>query len=282
MFVDDEPNILLTMPSILKLHGFDVTAVSTVNEALAKITSAQFDVLLSDLNIGEPGDGFVVVGAMRRTQPGCVTIILTGFPGIEAAMEAIRNQVDDFLIKPAPIPTLIRLIKEKLENPRPRRQSSNKRLSGILVDNYLEIAQRALIEMKADPLLGALPIRDEQRIEFIPQELKEMAKILDSNDSEVTAQTIMQGSEERMKRYRQGYTIPLFAKYVRLLERSIYDVVNENLLLLNLSFFMHDLKKLHDILGYQLECTLTAYLEERAIRRRMVSRPFLGDRDISS
>ncbi len=133
LFVDDEPSIILTMPAILKMHGFDVTSASTVNEALTHITSAQFDVLISDLNIGEPGDGFVVVGAMRRTQPQCVTIILTGFPGIEAAMEAIRRQVDDFIIKPATIPSLIRLIEEKLENPRPWKQSSNKRLSRILL-----------------------------------------------------------------------------------------------------------------------------------------------------
>jgi YesN/AraC family two-component response regulator len=260
LFVDDEPSIVLTMPAILKMHGFDVIAVSTVNEALTKITSAQFDVLISDLNIGEPGDGFVVVGAMRRTQPRCVTIILTGFPGFEAAMEAIRRQVDDFLIKPAPIPTLIRLIQEKLENPRPRKQSSNERLSRILSDNKYEIALRALTEMKTDPLLGALTITDEQRTELIQQELAELATMLDSNDEEVPAKSIMQCSEERMKRYRQGYSIPLFAKYVRLLQRAIYDVVNENLMLLNLSFFMHDLKKLNDILGYQLECTLTAYL----------------------
>ena len=37
LIVDDEPNILLTMPAILRQHGYDVTAVSTVNEALAQV-----------------------------------------------------------------------------------------------------------------------------------------------------------------------------------------------------------------------------------------------------
>jgi ActR/RegA family two-component response regulator len=39
-----------------------------------------FDVLISDLNIGHPADGFVVVSAMRRTQPDTLTFILTGYP----------------------------------------------------------------------------------------------------------------------------------------------------------------------------------------------------------
>ena len=115
LFVDDEPGIRLTMPEVLRQHGFSVTAVGTVNEALAEITSAQFDVLISDLNFDHPADGFIVVSAMRRTQPNCVTLILTGYPGYETALEALRNQVDDYLIKPADVPTLVSLIEKKLK-----------------------------------------------------------------------------------------------------------------------------------------------------------------------
>jgi len=56
LFVDDEPAIRLTLPAILKQEGFDVTAASTVPEALDCINKEKFDVLLSDLNIGQPGD----------------------------------------------------------------------------------------------------------------------------------------------------------------------------------------------------------------------------------
>jgi CheY-like chemotaxis protein len=54
LFVDDEPTIRLTLPAILKQEGFDVTAAATVPEALAYINKEKFDVLLSDLNIGQP------------------------------------------------------------------------------------------------------------------------------------------------------------------------------------------------------------------------------------
>jgi two-component system OmpR family response regulator len=119
LFVDDEPGIRLTMPEVLRQHGFSVTAVGTVNEALAEITSAQFDVLISDLNFDHPVDGFIVVSAMRRTQPNCVTLILTGYPGFDSALKALRNQVDDYLIKPADVPTLVSLIEKKLQQRTP-------------------------------------------------------------------------------------------------------------------------------------------------------------------
>jgi ActR/RegA family two-component response regulator len=271
LFVDDEPGILLTMPAILHQHGFEVMAVGTVNEALTQITTTPFDVLISDLNIGHPGDGFTVVSAMRRTQPKCVTIILTGYPGFDSALEAIRSQVDDYLIKPAAIPSLISLIEQKLENPKSGTTAATKRISQVLRESVFEITQRALKEMKSDPALGAMPITDEERVEFIPRTIEELATILESAEPDGAArERLIQGAALRgTKRYQLGYTLPLLATYVRALERAIYDVVHEHMRSLNLSYFMFDLKRLNDTLGLQLEFTQMAFqnVEQRIGRR---------------
>lgn len=113
LFVDDEPSIRLTLPPILEDHGFEVRAAGSVAEALAEISSQKFDALLSDLNIGEEGDGFRVVSAMRRVQPQCINIILTGYPAFDSAIEALRNKVDDYLVKPADIDALLTRLSEK-------------------------------------------------------------------------------------------------------------------------------------------------------------------------
>lgn len=116
LFVDDEPSIRLTLPAVLEEHGFEVSIAGSVAEALSKINSSRFDVLLSDLNIGEEGDGFRVVRAMRSIQPKCVTVILTGYPAFESALQGIRNQVDDYLVKPADLESLINTIHQKLNS----------------------------------------------------------------------------------------------------------------------------------------------------------------------
>src|ERR1700744_2148829 len=122
LLVDDEAVIRITLSAILSKHDFEVTAAATVAEALQKITTEKFDVLLSDLNIGNPGDGLTVVSAMRRTQPEAVTMILTGYTAFETALEAIRQQVDDYIVKPASIPVLVRTIETKLATPPRQRQ----------------------------------------------------------------------------------------------------------------------------------------------------------------
>jgi len=114
LFVDDEPSIRLTLAPILQQNGFEVRIAATVPEALGEIRSSRFDVLLSDLNISEAGDGFRVVRAMRQSQPHCVTVILTGYPEFEPAADPIEYQVDDFVVKPADVDGLIASILEKL------------------------------------------------------------------------------------------------------------------------------------------------------------------------
>jgi ActR/RegA family two-component response regulator len=274
LFVDDEPNIALTMPVILRQHGYDVTGVGSVNEALAQISATPFDVLISDLNIGHPGDGFTVVSAMRRTHPTCITLILTGYPGFDTALEAIRSQVDDYLIKPAPIPNLIKLIEQKLKNPKSGHVVANKRVAQILRERVFEITQRALQEMKSDPLLGALPLADELRIEHTPRTVEELAAMLESTEPAQPRREMIQSAAARgEKRYKQGYSIPQLATCVRLLERAIFDVIHEHMLSLNLSYFMFDLKRLSDMLGLQLEHMLIAYLDEERRSPRLAGQP---------
>src|SRR5207302_90531 len=66
LFVDDEEGIRLTLPPVLEQQGFEVRVAATVPEALVEINSYPFDVLITDLNIGAQGDGFLVISAMRH------------------------------------------------------------------------------------------------------------------------------------------------------------------------------------------------------------------------
>src|SRR5258708_3827601 len=95
-----------------------------------------FAVLLSHLNLRQPRDGSTVVSAMRRVQREAATFILTGYPDFDTALQAIRSQVDDYLLKPTDVPTLIHTIQSRLEH---RRQIPPdrplKRVSGLMQEN---------------------------------------------------------------------------------------------------------------------------------------------------
>src|SRR5690348_6495175 len=164
LFVDDEPAIRITLKTILSNHGFEVTTAATVAEGLQLITTQQFDVLISDLNIGNPGDGLTVVSAMRRTQPEAVTMILTGYPAFETALEAIRQQVDDYIVKPANIPSLVSAIESRLMTPPGQRQlPPPKRVAMVLQEHIARIEELWLDEVAAKHELTQLPFSREER-----------------------------------------------------------------------------------------------------------------------
>jgi DNA-binding response OmpR family regulator len=257
--VDDELAIQQMMPSVLGIHGFDVTSVGTVAKALAEIASQPFDVLIADLNIGQPGDGFTVVSSMRRTHPDCLNFILTGYPALETALQAVRSHVDEYLIKPLHPATLVATIEHKMKDRKPAEVFPTRRLSHILRDQSDEICQRTLVAMKVDPELAALPLSDEQRSDHTQEVLKELAEVLESPAANrVSLRAAVIGGEQR---YAQKYPFALLAVNARLLQGVIYDVINENLLSLDLSHLMLDLKRLNENLALQAEEIVRIYMQ---------------------
>jgi DNA-binding response OmpR family regulator len=114
LFVDDEPAIRATLAVILRRYGFLVTVASTVAEALGQIQKQEFDLLLSDLNIEGERDGYNIVRAMRKLNPNCINIVLTGFPDEESAAEGLELGIDDYIAKPANADALVAMLAEKL------------------------------------------------------------------------------------------------------------------------------------------------------------------------
>ena len=124
LFVDDEESIRLTLPPVLRDKGFEVMAAASVAEALVEINTQKFDALIADLNLAEEGDGFLVISAMRHIQPHCVNLILTGYPALETAHQAIHSQVDDYLTKPTDLDFFDKYHqREKLGRRKAQRQS---------------------------------------------------------------------------------------------------------------------------------------------------------------
>jgi PAS domain S-box-containing protein len=257
LFVDDEPAIRETLPDILAMRGHTVVSAATVAEALGFITSQRFDLLISDLNIGHPADGFIVVSAMRRTDPKCVTFIMTGYPGFETALQAIREQVDAYLIKPTDIKQLLATIDEKLSTREPREIRANKRLSMILRENISPIVELTLAAMKQDPDLGALPLTDGQRIEGLADALGELANVLDAGGPSMLEKAAHSGQSRQQQKHHLG----MMVQNKRIIEQVISKVFYANLLSLDLSHLVMDMARLNDTLLWQLATSIHVYLE---------------------
>lgn len=260
LFVDDEAGIRETLKLILQQHGFEVTTSSTVPDALELINHAIFDVLLSDLNIGQPGDGFTVVSAMRRVQPQAATFILTGYPDFDTALQAIRSQVDDYLLKPTDVPTLIHTIQSRLEHKRPLPADKPlKRVSQLMRENLADISHEWLSLVKSHPELTAIRMPDGDRIDHLPSIIEELAKRVEVPLEETTTTGKTSALKHGKERARQGYTIPLIVIEMRLLQRVLSFVLQRNLIRMDLSTVTGDMMLVGESLQEQLEFSIRGF-----------------------
>ncbi len=258
LFVDDEPSIRTTLPAILSSFGFSVTSAATVPEALNLITTRQFDVLISDLNIGNPADGFTVVSAMRRTQPDAITFILTGYPAFESALEAIRRQVDDYLVKPTEIGALVENIRQKLVNPKTAiRHAERKRLADILEENKPQIIQQWLSAAKQDAKLAAVKLSDQERVDHLPIMTDEM--IAKSRGNDISRTGLEAAASHGKTRFEQGYSISLILREAAILQDVVSRCIQENLLQADISFVIPDMIRIGETLQSLLEESIREY-----------------------
>src|ERR1700690_855948 len=106
LLVDDDELVRTTLTELLEQSGFEVTSVTNVVEALKHISSESYDVLLRDLQMPGAGDGPTVVSAMRHANPSAVTLLLSSFPEMNSAAQAILRQADEILVKPMDVVSL--------------------------------------------------------------------------------------------------------------------------------------------------------------------------------
>src|SRR6202789_375514 len=102
------------MSQTLEHKGLGVFPAANVIEALKLITTESFDALITDLHMPNPSDGFAVITAMRHIQPKALTLLVSGYPDVKSAMEAILLEADEIMVKPLETKTLADLVQDKL------------------------------------------------------------------------------------------------------------------------------------------------------------------------
>lgn len=114
LIVEDDKNIRETMKNILEQRGYETDAAETGAEAEQKLKNKFFNLVLLDIKLPDM-EGTQLLAKLHETTPKMVKIMVTGYPSIENAMEALNQGANAYVIKPVKPAKLLALIKEKLE-----------------------------------------------------------------------------------------------------------------------------------------------------------------------
>jgi len=99
LVVDDERDICRALEFLLSREGYKVATANSGQEALKKVESDDFDLVITDLKM-EGIDGMQVLERSLSMNPGLIVVIMTAFGSVESAVEAMKKGASDYIVKP--------------------------------------------------------------------------------------------------------------------------------------------------------------------------------------
>ena len=265
LLADDNDDILAAFQEGLESHGFDVVPAATVNEALRLISIENFDVLLSDLHMPDACDGFTVVNAMRHTQPNAVTLVLSGYPVLQAALTGLLLQADQVLVKPIGFAEITEIIQKKLANPSAHMAMNKERVAAILERDLDQTIQSWMSRVEHTEELTAISLTYQDRTGHLPLLLGDVVRRL--RLAPAAKSPISRAAREHgILRRKQGYTVPMVVEESRILQVSIFNTLQNNLGSVDFSTVLLDVMTIADEVDSQLKQAMLGFMETRTAK----------------
>lgn len=142
--VDDDESIRKTLAAILEEEGYFVDTAESGKEAMLKTNSNFYNLALIDVRLLDM-EGTTLLTRIKETVPRMRKIIITGYPTVHNAMEAVNRNADAYLVKPFDVGKVLFVIREHL-----KKQEEEKRFSQQKVTEFIETQVRELNLETAD------------------------------------------------------------------------------------------------------------------------------------
>jgi ActR/RegA family two-component response regulator len=264
LLVDDDDAVLAMMSATLERKGFVVVPATNVTAALKLITTESFDVLITDLHMPSPSDGFAVITAMRHSQPDALTLLVSGYPDVKSAMDAILLEADEIIVKPFEAGKLADMVHEKLLTRKPSARMQKERVAAILERCVSGIVQEWLVRVKKNKLLNHVSLTDEDRTGYLPKLIEELIVRLrapntpgEESDAVRSPAAISHGELRR----RQGYTPGMLVHDSRILQVTLFGALQSNVSALDFSLLLPDVMTIADEVDSQLTQTMDSFMD---------------------
>jgi CheY-like chemotaxis protein len=226
--------------------------------------SPRFKLLIMDLHMPNPGDGFTVVSAMRHSQPNALTMLVSGYPDLQSAMAAILLEADEIVVKPFEIGRFIDLVREKVVHRKPTKRVGKESGGAILLRCSTGIVETWLTRTKQSSELNRISLSDEERTGHLPKLVEDLAFRLSKpwatdkdSDAVFSAAAVAHGK----LRYLQGYTPAMLVHESRILQVTIFGTLQINLESLDFSLVLPDVMTIADEVDAQLTQSMDSYMK---------------------
>jgi DNA-binding response OmpR family regulator len=114
LIVEDDSFILTFTSKVLKSRGYLVTTAMTGKDALAKVQTSNYNLLLLDIGLPDM-TGTEILRKIREINQDIIVIMLTGNPQLDSSVDSVNYGADGYLIKPVNDTDLVDIVEEKIK-----------------------------------------------------------------------------------------------------------------------------------------------------------------------
>jgi len=141
LIVDDDETIRKAISTVLKEKGYDVDTAECGEAAISKSKIEIYDLALIDIRLPDM-DGVQLLTAMKETDSKMVKIIITGYPSLQNAVEAVNKGADGYIVKPVKMDELLTMIEGHLKKQRESRKYTEKKVAEFIETRAKEFESR--------------------------------------------------------------------------------------------------------------------------------------------
>lgn len=165
LVIEDDVAFCKLVEKFLTKNGYEVATAFSAAEAKTKLTSINFDLILTDLRLPD-SDGMTLLSEFKNTNSLTPVILMTGYSDINTAVKAIKNGAADYISKPFNPDEVLLVVANALKNSQ--------------VESPIEVPVKKKIEVKGQ-------VKDEFVLGISPASIKlaEYIKLVSPTDISV-------------------------------------------------------------------------------------------------
>jgi DNA-binding NtrC family response regulator len=141
LIIDDEESIRKSLAAVLEEKGYLVDMAENGQVAIEKSKTKAYNLALIDIRL--PGmEGTDLLTAIKENTPDMVGIIVTGYPSLQNAIEAVNKGADGYIVKPFTIDVLLDMVKKHLKIQQETRKYSEQKVAEFIETRAKELESR--------------------------------------------------------------------------------------------------------------------------------------------
>jgi two-component system NtrC family response regulator len=143
LIVDDDENIRKVLTTILEDEGYIVEAVENGKRAIEKTKRNFYNLVLIDIRLPDM-EGIELLTKMKDTVPKTRKIIITGYPTLQNAIEAVNKGADAYILKPFDMESVLQTIRDQRKKQEEERKYSEEKVAEFIETRVRELGSETV------------------------------------------------------------------------------------------------------------------------------------------